>query len=113
MSKISSSNFLSLSILSIFKKSLAANLANPYQRLCRNANYYCAKRANCVELFSSAQECNEGCERVSGKPQMKYVVIALLLAGCGNMRDNTTVSDKLVIAGALSVIAVGAVSIGN
>lgn len=44
---------------------------------------------------------------------MKYIVVALLLMGCGGMRDNTTVGDKLVIAGALSVIAVGAVSIGN
>ena len=43
---------------------------------------------------------------------MKYILPLVLLAGCANVRDNTKLSDKLIIGGTFVAMAIGANQMG-
>lgn len=38
---------------------------------------------------------------------MKYILPLLFLTGCANMRDNTTLGDKLIVGTTLAVMVIG------
>ena len=44
---------------------------------------------------------------------MRILLVLTLLAGCSNIQDNTTVSDKMIIGGVFATMAYGAATLGD
>lgn len=44
---------------------------------------------------------------------MRILLVLTLLAGCSNIQDNTTVSDKMIIGGVFAAMAYGAATLGE
>lgn len=44
---------------------------------------------------------------------MRILLILILLAGCSDIQDNTTASDKMIIGGVFAAMAYGAATLGD
>lgn len=44
---------------------------------------------------------------------MRILLVLTLLAGCSDIQDNTTASDKMIIGGVFAAMAYGAATLGD